>query len=98
MLSWLPTINASLNGVAFLLLLAGYVAIRNKKVHVHRALMLSAFAVSTAFLGRYLYYHIGLKGSKPFEGTGAIRTVYFMVLVPHIILAVVMIPMIIVTF
>ena len=99
MLLWLPTINAALNGLAFLLLLSGYVAIRRKNVHVHRACMISAFVVSTAFLACYLYYHLVVrKGSKPFEGTGVIRTVYFAILIPHIILAVVMLPMILVTF
>jgi len=98
MLYWLPTINASLNGLAFLLLLSGYIAIRKKNAHLHRAFMLSAFAASAAFLTCYLYYHIILKGSKPYEGPAYLRSVYLLILVPHIILAVVMLPMIFVTF
>lgn len=99
MLQWLPTINATLNGLAFLLLLAGFAAIKRKNVHIHRACMMSAFAVSAAFLACYLYYHLAVvRGSKPFEGTGIVRTIYFAILVPHIILAIVMLPMIIVTF
>ena len=97
MLLWLPTINATLNGIAFLLLLTGYIAIRRKNVHFHRACMISAFAVSTAFLVCYLIYHFNVL-SKKFEGPNYLRAVYFLVLVPHIILAVVMLPMIFVTF
>jgi uncharacterized membrane protein YozB (DUF420 family) len=98
MLLWLPTINATLNGVAFLLLLSGYVAIRRRNVKLHMTLMISALCVSAAFLACYLYYHIVVRqGSKPFEGTGLIRTVYFAILIPHIILAIVMLPMIFVT-
>jgi len=97
MLLWLPTINATLNGVAFVLLLSGYIAIRNKNVQLHRALMLSAFAVSAAFLTCYLIYHFNVP-TKKFEGPAYLRSVYFLILVPHIILAVVMLPMIFVTF
>ena len=97
MLLWLPTINASLNGLAFLLLLAGYIAIRRKHVKLHHTLMISAFAVSAAFLVCYVVYHANV-GSKRFEGPAYLRTVYLLILVPHIILAVVMLPMILVTF
>jgi uncharacterized membrane protein YozB (DUF420 family) len=97
MLLWLPTINATLNGIAFLLLLSGYVAIRRKNVHVHRACMVSAFCVSTAFLVCYLTYHFNVL-SKKYEGPDNLRIVYFLILVPHIILAIVMLPMIVVTF
>ena len=97
MLVWLPTVNATLNGFAFLLLLSGYLAIRRKNVHLHRACMISAFCVSTAFLACYLYYHFNVL-SKKYEGPDSLRIVYFIVLVPHIILAIVMLPMIFVTF
>jgi uncharacterized membrane protein YozB (DUF420 family) len=97
MLLWLPTINATLNGIAFLLLLSGYVAIRCRNVKLHMTLMISALAVSAAFLACYLVYHFNVP-SKKYEGPAYLRTVYFLVLVPHIILAVVMLPMIFVTF
>lgn len=83
----LPTVNACLNGLSTLLLLVGYGLIRRKKITAHRNVMLAAFGVSIAFLACYLIYH-GYAGSKPFEGTGPIRPVYFTTLISHIILAV----------
>jgi putative membrane protein len=97
MLAWLPTINATLNGIAFLLLLSGYLAIRRKNVRLHKTCMISALSVSAAFLACYLVYHFNVL-SKKYEGPESLRTVYYLVLVPHIILAIVMLPMIFVTF
>jgi len=84
--SWLPMVNASLNGLATVLLVIGYVLIRRKRVEAHKRVMLSAFGVSVVFLACYLIYH-GYAGSKPFTGTGPIRTVYFTILISHIVLA-----------
>ncbi len=88
----LPDINAGLNSLATLLLLVGYVVIRQGKRDVHKNVMLSAFATSVVFLGCYLVYHFALKhytgsSSKPFEGEGIIRPVYFTILITHIVLA-----------
>jgi protein SCO1 len=90
--SRLPTTNAMLNTLATLLLLGGYSAIRMKDVALHRKLMISAFATSSAFLASYLTYHWALhtytgSSGKPFEGEGWIRTVYFALLGSHILLA-----------
>jgi uncharacterized membrane protein YozB (DUF420 family) len=82
----LPAVNASLNGLATVLLVIGYALIRQKRKEAHKRVMLSAFAVSVAFLGCYLVYH-GYAGSKPFPGTGFMRPVYFSILISHIILA-----------
>lgn len=82
----LPLVNASLNSLATLLLLAGFVLIKSGKVTAHKSAMLSAFAVSIAFLGCYLVYHY-FAGSKTFEGSGVMRPVYFMILISHILLA-----------
>jgi uncharacterized membrane protein YozB (DUF420 family) len=82
----LPAVNASLNGLATLLLLVGYVLIRQKRTLAHKRVMLSAFGVSVVFLASYLVYH-GYAGSKPFAGTGWVRPVYFSILISHIILA-----------
>jgi uncharacterized membrane protein YozB (DUF420 family) len=82
----LPAVNASLNGLATLLLLVGYVLIRQKRTLAHKRVMLSAFGVSVVFLASYLVYH-GYAGSKPFAGTGWTRPVYFSILISHIILA-----------
>jgi uncharacterized membrane protein YozB (DUF420 family) len=92
----LPAVNAVLNSTAALLLVLGFVFIRQKKVAQHRACMLAAFAVSSVFLVFYLVHHYRV-GSVPFRGTGALRALYFAILVPHVLLAAAVVPMAIVT-
>ena len=89
-------LNASLNGTSAILLAGGYVAIRSGKIAVHKAFMISAFVVSSIFLGSYLLYHYRV-GHVAFQGQGWIRPVYFVLLTSHTILAVVIVPMILVT-
>ena len=89
-------LNASLNGASAILLTGGYVAIRSGKIAVHKAFMISAFVVSSVFLGSYLVYHYRV-GHVAFQGQGWIRPVYFVLLASHTILAVVIVPMILVT-
>src|SRR6266436_5531770 len=89
-------LNASLNGTSGVLLAFGYVAIRRGKVAVHKAFMISAFAVSSVFLGSYLLYHYRV-GHVPFQGQGWIRPVYFVLLTTHTILAIVIVPLILIT-
>lgn len=89
-------LNASLNGTSAILLACGYAAIRSGKIKVHKAFMISAFAVSTAFLASYLIYHYRV-GHVVFQGQGWIRPVYFALLLSHTVLAVVIVPMILVT-
>jgi putative membrane protein len=89
-------LNASLNGTSAILLAGGYVAIRSGKIAVHKAFMISAFAVSSVFLVSYLLYHYRV-GHVAFQGQGWIRPVYFVLLTTHTILAVVIVPMILVT-
>lgn len=93
----LPTLNATLNSIAGVLLLSGYIAIKNDKKILHRNLMISALVVSAAFLTSYLIYHYHVP-SKKFPDLGFIKTIYLLVLIPHIILAAVMVPMIVKTF
>lgn len=90
--SALPALNAFLNGLSALFLSAGYLFIRRKKPTAHKLSMLTAFFVSTLFLVSYLVYHYHA-GAKPFGGTGAIRVVYFSLLVSHIVLAAVIVPL-----
>ncbi len=102
MLDILPTINATLNGIAAILLALGFVAVKRKQITLHKRLMISAFVVSALFLASYLTYHYLKhqatgKGHTPFEGTGWIRPVYFTLLISHIILAAVNLPMILIT-
>ena len=89
----LPTLNAVLNGTAFLLLLAAFVAIRQKRVQTHRNFVLAALAVSVAFLASYLTYH-AKHGSEPFQGVGPVRSVYFTILISHTILAAAVVPLV----
>jgi putative membrane protein len=92
----LPAVNAALNTASALLLVAGYVFIRRRRIAAHRACMLAAAAVSTAFLVSYVIYH-SLAGSRPFTGQGWVRTVYFPVLITHVILAAGMVPFVLTT-
>ena len=89
-------LNATLNGISAVLLAAGYSAIRSGKIALHKKFMISAFAVSSAFLLSYLLYHYRV-GHVVFQGQGWIRPVYFILLTSHTILAIVIVPMIIVT-
>lgn len=93
----LPTLNASLNTISFFLLLSGFIAIKKGRRELHIRLMISALVVSAAFLTSYLIYHFHVP-SKKFPDLGWIKTVYFLILFPHIILATVMVPMILKTF
>lgn len=88
----LPTVNATLNGISGVFLLAGYVLIRRRQITAHRNAMLGAFASSTLFLISYLVYH-AQAGSRPFAGQGPIRYVYFAILISHVILAALILPM-----
>ena len=92
----LPAVNATLNAIAAVLLTCGYVMIRRGRIETHRRFMLAAFATSALFLLSYVIYHANI-GSKPFTGRGAIRTVYFTILITHVVLAAVILPMAIIT-
>jgi uncharacterized membrane protein YozB (DUF420 family) len=92
-----PALNATLNGTSAVLLAAGYVAIRSGKVSVHKKFMISAFAVSCAFLVSYVIYHIRIHQVIHFQGQGWIRPVYFTLLTSHTILAIVIVPLILIT-
>ncbi len=93
----LPTLNAILNSISAILLIVGYVFIKQKNRNAHRLCMVSAFATSTLFLISYLVYHFNV-GSVKFQGQGAIRTIYFAILLTHTVLAAAIVPMIFVTF
>ena len=92
----LPALNASLNAISTVLLLTGYVFIRRGERQKHKACMIAALVTSTLFLTSYVIYHAQV-GSVPFTGTGWIRTVYFAVLIPHVILAAAVVPPILIT-
>ena len=96
-LSFMPGVNAALNATAATLLVLGFVAIRSGRREVHKRLMVSAFGASAVFLIGYVIYHY-VHGDTPYQGVGAIRTVYFSILISHVVLSIVMLPMILGTF
>lgn len=92
----LPTLNAILNATSAIFLIAGYRHIRAKRIKQHKFCMLAAVTASILFFISYLYYHYHA-GSRLFTGQGAIRTLYFIILLSHTILAVINVPFVIVT-
>ena len=86
LLSYFPPLNASLNALAAIFLIRGYIQIKSGRQRQHKKSMQAAFATSIVFLVCYLFYHSQV-GSKKFEQEGAIRTVYFAILISHTVLA-----------
>ena len=82
----LPTLNATLNATAAVLLVIGFVLIRRQNVRGHRAFMIAAFCCSVLFLISYLIYH-SQAGSVRFPGTGSVRVFYLSILLTHTVLA-----------
>jgi len=89
----LADIDAILNGIAFVLICAGLIAIKRGNVALHKKLMLSAVGCSALFLACYLTYHLTCE-PVTFQGEGAIKTVFFVLLITHIVLAAVQVPLI----
>jgi uncharacterized membrane protein YozB (DUF420 family) len=92
----LPALNATLNAISAVLLIIGWSLIKRRRIEQHRRTMIAAFISSGLFLTSYVIYHAQI-GSKPYPGTGIMRTVYFSILIPHVILAAAVLPMAIVT-
>ncbi|HSC89123.1 MAG TPA: DUF420 domain-containing protein [Polyangiaceae bacterium] len=94
--SILATLNAFLNACATVCLVAGFTFVRMGNITWHRRSMLAAFGISSTFLLTYLLHHARV-GSVPFLGTGIWRTVYFSMLIPHILLAALVVPLALLT-
>lgn len=92
----LPVVDATLNALSGVLLLAGYLFIRSGRVKQHRLCMLSAFATSSVFLVCYLIYHAQV-GSVRFTREGFVRPLYFTILVTHVVLAATIVPLAVAT-
>lgn len=90
--STLPAVNATLNATSGIFLFTGYVLIKQRRINAHRNAMLAAFASSMLFLTSYLVYHYHT-GSRPFPGAGAVRFVYFTILISHVLLAIAILPL-----
>ena len=94
-----PALNATLNSIATVLLVAGYVAIRGGHRRAHQVCMVSAFCVSVVFLVGYVAHKVAVKGvHTPFPGEGLWRSAYYAMLISHIILAIAIVPLVLVTF
>lgn len=89
----LPAVNATLNAASALLLIAGFICIKARRIAAHRAAMLTAVACSTLFLISYLTYHAQV-GSVRFPGQGPVRPVYFTILGTHTVLAAAIVPLV----
>lgn len=94
--SGLPHLNAILNATSGILLVVGYLLIRRRKIKAHRNCLIAALVASTIFLASYLTYHY-FHGSTRFTGTGFVRSVYFVILFTHTVLAAVIVPFVGVT-
>src|SRR2546426_8142152 len=95
-ISFLPLLNALLNSTSAVLLVTGFVLIRRQRVRAHRNCQVSAVVTSTLFLASYLTYHY-YHGATKFAGQGIARPIYFTILISHTMLAVVIVPLVIVT-
>jgi putative membrane protein len=95
--SFLPPIYATINGITALLLITAVVAVRRGQKVLHEVIMKSCILLSGLFLVMYILYHM-TSDPTPYGGTGYWRTVYFVILVSHIILSVAVIPMVLFTF
>jgi uncharacterized membrane protein YozB (DUF420 family) len=95
-ISALPHLNALLNGTSAVFLITGYALIRNGHEVAHKRSMIAALICSAAFLTSYVIYHLHT-GSRPFPGTGAIRGIYFAILITHVVLAAVILPLVLIT-
>jgi len=93
--SILPTVNASINTITFVLLIIGYILIINKKRELHQNVMLIAFGFSALFLISYIIYHWFKSGPKLYNGD--FTTIYYTILISHIILAAIIIPLALLT-
>ena len=95
-ISDLPSLNATLNTAATVLLIAGWICIKCRKKIAHMCFMLIALLVSIAFLTSYVIYHVKV-GHVEFNGKGLIRWIYFPMLISHVLLAVATLPLVIMT-
>lgn len=96
-LDFLPALNASINGTVSLLLIVGVVFIKQGKRKAHQITMTSAIALSALFLVSYVLYHTTHE-STSYGGEGIMRAIYFFILITHIILAIVIVPLVLISF
>jgi putative membrane protein len=91
--SWLPAVNASLNGTSAVFLVLAYLAIRRRDIVTHSRRVLTSLGASALFLVSYIVYH-SVHGDTPFGGQGLVRSVYFFILITHVVLSAVALPLV----
>ncbi len=96
-LSFLPALNATLNGLTAIMLTLGFVAIRKKIIDVHQRFMTFAMILSVIFLVSYILYH-STSEPTPFGGQGFVKYLYYSLLISHIFLAIVIVPLVLITY
>lgn len=96
-LTFLPPIYASINGLTALILVIAFWAIKNKKIVLHQNLMTTAIGCSAIFLMMYVAYHM-TSDSTSYGGVGTMRSIYFFILISHIILSIIIIPFVLITY
>lgn len=94
---FLPPIYATINGLTSILLIAAVWTVKNKKVQLHEKLMKTAIAFSVLFLVMYVAYHMTSESTK-YGGEGSLKTLYFVILISHILLSILVIPFVLITY
>ena len=94
---FLPPIYATINAITALLLVLALVAIKAKKIQIHQRLMQSCIVLSLVFLVMYIAYHM-TTDPTPFGGEGYMKTLYFFILISHIILSIALIPLVLISY
>ena len=94
---FLPPIYSSLNALTAVLLVLALVAIKSKKIKLHQRLMQTCIALSLVFLVMYIAYHI-TTDPTPFGGEGLIKSIYFFILISHILLSIALIPLVLISY
>lgn len=95
--SFLPPIYATINGFTAVILISAVIAIKNKSIALHKKLMTTAAFLSVLFLVLYIIYH-STSDSTPYGGEGVMRSIYFAILISHIILSIIVVPFVLITY
>jgi len=96
-IGFLPKLNAIINASTSIILIMAFIAIKNKNIKLHKALMTSAILLSIVFLLSYITYHASTESTK-FEGVGTIKSVYYFILFSHILLAIAIVPLVLISY
>ena len=92
-LQFLPHINGTINSIVSILLISAFIAVKKRKIEVHKKLMLSAVGLSLVFLSSYVTYHYFVRETH-FGGNATMKTIYYIILISHVLLAMVSVPLV----